>query len=500
MVPAACSCGIVACALRPKKWWAAWAAGAGVSWVIAAVLAGTAVLLPCLLIPVGVIVFETVARAKRIQATRSLLPAALLTLVVSVAALLRFAVLPAMLRRDLDADAIAFMGIAEKAHLFNTDSREPLFIWLLKLMRLFTGEYSAAALRTTSILVSIGVTAAVFQFARRHIGLLAATVAGLAYAYAPAFVFTATRGLREELIVAFFLLFAHICIVLWGKPPTLRGAIALGLAYLLCNYIRLSSNAFCAVASLGVFAWSAARHRLPARRWWLAAVPIAVGFLPVAPYLIYCQQRFGDPFFSVSIHTRFYANLELEGTPGFPTREELEKDAYAGGPMSMGEYVFAHHSLKQVAGRTAWGAWRVFFSHDWRDFPTVAVPAWTRYPEEWLYHFGDFNLAQQPRELIRVSPAVPVLAPWLMTAALLALCLPGRRLFLALVFLFHAPALFIAALEMFDWRLLTVVFAALHIGLGAAAQSLASLPAQVRAWAMAHGMSDDEADEKPRRP
>jgi hypothetical protein len=82
--------------------------------------------------------------------------------------------------------------------------------------------------------------------------------------------------------------------------------------------------------------------------------------------------------------------------------------------------------------------------------------------------------------LLRVTQWPPTLLLWLQTLGLVALCLPGRRIFLLLVLLFHAPVLFLASMEEFDWRLLTVALAAFQIGAGAAAQTIANALPRLR--------------------
>ncbi len=401
---------------------------------------------------------------------KGLLAGALLTVALTCGAWFRFRVLPGMLMRELDPDAITFMRLAEESFIYNTQMREPLFIWMIKIMRLFSGEYSAPALRLFGIMLGLLTILVLFEFTRRHIGLVAATIAALLYAVAPAFVFTAPRGLREDITTAIFLLFSHFVIREWGRPPTLRSYAVLGFFLFLSSAIRLSSFAFCSAVIAATFAYSVYRHRVPPARWWIVAVPVALTVALLVPYLWHSHKKFGDAFYCVNIVPRFYANLEFAGQPGFPTKKETEADMLTGPRITMGEYVFKHHTTVEVARRVLDGAWRLWLSKDFRDFPTVAAPNWSRNPREWMWHFGDFNLQNQP--LLRVSEANPIVFPWLQTLGLAALCFPGRRLFFTLLFLSHVPLLFLASIPEFDWRLLATALAGFYIGIGALGESV----------------------------
>lgn len=416
----------------------------------------------------------------------------LLTVVLAVASYYRFAVLPGMALRELDIDATTFMAIAERSFIWNTDFREPLFIWMIKGMRLLAGEYSAPALRLFGIGLSFVTVAVLFEFVRRHIGLIAAVIAALLYAMAPAFVFSAPRGLREDTTITLFLLFCMVYLRMWNSRPRLRDYLLLGFVLSLNIGIRMSSNGFGAGALAMLFAWGMWRHRVSWRLAWMPVLALAIGLAPYVPFFFHCHKKYGDAFFSVNIIAKFYSNLEFAGQPGFPTPEELKVDAFAGPPITMGEYMFGLLGPEQVTNRTLVGGMRLYLSKRWIDFPTVAAPWWNRNGREWMFHFGDFNLQRQP--LVRVMPGHIEAFLWLQTFGLLAMLLPGRRLFLFLVFAFHAPGLFLAAIPEFDWRLLTLAIASFYVGIGALAESAMEL---VRRLAMRRLASPPVADESP---
>jgi hypothetical protein len=278
--------------------------------------------------------------------------------------------------------------------------------------------------------------------------VIAGLTAALFYAYSPAMIITSVRGLREELIILFFVAYAAAYIWNWGRLPSVRNYIWLGLIASLSIQVRLSSNAFIVVSLLILFAYSAWKHRVKVVRWWLLIVPILFSMLPIVPYLVYCKVTFGVPFYSVMMTgVRFYANVELAGVnPDFPTREQFNADGFAGGPISMGTYLFKYHTAQEIFRRFLLGGYRTYFG----DFSRV-----------WLTGRQDRNFV--PSDILQ----------WL---GLLAMLIPGPRLvFSMLLFLFHAPGFFLFSFDYFDWRLVTVAFAGFAIGIGAPAETAVNL-------------------------
>lgn len=430
--------------------------GAGLGGVLVAVLlcAMDVVLLwLSVLVPVGILLlagWKTLRQEAKFD--NGLVAAAFFSLVVVFALQMRSVLLVATLPTPLDPDAIMFLKLAETKSGFNTASREPLFLWMLQLMRLVSGSYSPTNLRIFSLLVSLATLGCLFAFTRRYIGLLGALTASMLYACNVPLAYTAIRGLREEIIIALFLFYAAAYISAWGKRPTLRSYSWMGVAATLMLFIRLNSGPF-VILTVGVlFAFSAVKHRLAARQWWIALVPIALAYAPISPYLYYSWKNLGDPFYAVSMHTRFYANVELAGKhPDFPTKKEVEQNGYAGPKITMGEYLFKYHRPSEIVSRCFLGAGRLYFGN---FVPLIEM---------------DFRGVQQLSSRgVNSGKSFLYLVHLL---GLVGMLFPGRRLFFALVFLFHAPAFFLASFEWFDWRLLTVAFASFYIGIGAAAQS-----------------------------
>lgn len=373
-----------------------------------------------------------------------------LVFVIGYASYARFQFLLGYLQRELDPDAVTYLAIAAKAHGYGTESREPLFIWLLQFMHLVTGSDTPSTLRVSSLAVSLCTVAAVFCFTRRYIGNIAAVTAAALYAQRRTLVFTGIRGLREELIIMIFLAFAAVYVSGWGKRPNPLRYVALAVLGAVMVLIRLNSVPFIIGALVVLFAWSVWKYRPSLRRWWLIPTCIAIVYAPVIPYLMQCKKLYGDPWYMINVAPRFYGNLEFGGkNPDFPTREQLAKDAFFGPRLSMGTYLFKYHTVGEILSRSVKGAWEMYFGGHVRIWFTGDEPDSTPGPFFWLH-----------------------------VAGLLAMLLPGRRVITFLIFLFHAPAFFLIGtfpwdqgVNAFDYRLLTLAYTYYCIGIGAAVQT-----------------------------
>lgn len=449
IVPAAASAGLAAASFErlPLR------LGAGAVAIAAAVALdglGSAWLGLLLVLPLAILSRAALDLRRREPVRAEAAAGAILVAIVAVAALERWDMLLAYLPRPLDPDAQAYLSLSLTTSGFDTGLREPLFLWMLQGAQRLTGDSTGVSLRLFTYAVSFVTIASLFAFARRHLGLAAAVVSALVYALLPSFVYTAVRGLREELVILAFLAFAWLYLDAWTERPTLGRWSAIGLAAAPFPLLRLNTAPFVVASVLLLCVVSAVRFRLGIRRSAIALVPLVIAFTPITPYLVRCAETYGDPFVAVSMQTRFYANWEFAGTrPDFPSREAFARDAYAGRPISLGVYLFKYHTVPEVAQRTLRGIWEVFAGDFARIWFAAGGVRDDRLPLLYLLHL----------------------------AGLVALALSPARPFLLLAFLFHGAVYFlVSALESygpraFDWRLLTVAFAAFTIGIGAAAQA-----------------------------
>jgi hypothetical protein len=88
----------------------------------------------------------------------------------------------------------------------------------------------------------------------------------------------------------------------------------------------------------------------------------------IMPHLIHNKKEYGDFMYSANYHARFYRNLEFQGQPGFPSKEEVAMNAYAGEPVTAFEYIVQMHEWKDIVQRVLRGIGRVIFGTDTRLF------------------------------------------------------------------------------------------------------------------------------------
>lgn len=409
------------------------------------------------------------------------LPYLCVALVMITALVLRVKAYLIVRTTEPDPDCGSYIDIAKRSFIFNTESREPLYIWMTKFALLFTDNH-ALALRMLSMVAAMVAVALIFYCARRWFGLLAATVAGLAYAVSPGMVFTATRGLREEWVIVLLLWFVLEVVNLWGKPftwkPALRLAVPLALSFLL----RVSMFTTIVPLLAVPIAWSVWANRNSWKEWLPAtALALVVSFGPTVPYLLHCKKLYGDPFFvSNGLGARFYANQEFAGIhPDFPTQEEVKKDGYAGGPITLAEYIFKYHPMSEVVRFHIDGTIRLCAT----DMPLYFLPVWKYAPLEASVARNVPNSLQAIKVMMGTPLMQPLsIVPWriLLLLGYIALLFyrPGRIL-AYITLLFHVQVLFLVSLREFDWRLVTSSYPLIAISWGALAALICTTTARM---------------------
>jgi hypothetical protein len=286
--------------------------------------------------------------SNRVRATDVLAGA----MAVSVIAWLRWSWVCALQYQPIPADAIHYLDIARRMPWpYATQPREPLFMWLVWLHSTATA-WGPLSMRTLTFLLSLAEGATLFALSRRFMPLFPATVVVLLYAFNPFLANSAALGLREELFPLAIMVFL-LGLNLMATSP--RGRFALGLAVVgAIASVLTRFNALAVVVPL--FAFQSWRIHLG----WKKTIWSAVVFLSlVLPLFITSAVRSGDPMISSSIVAHYYRNAEFVGKPGYPTQAQLNKDAFAGPPISMGEYLFGLHKTSEVFSATGLGAWRM---------------------------------------------------------------------------------------------------------------------------------------------
>lgn len=325
-------------------------------------------------------------------------------------------------RLPLDPDADTYLQISrDMRHPFDTGTREPLAIWGFRASCWLFGT-TATSLRIASLVFSLVSIGAAFLLTFRLFAFRIAFLTALFLAWWPLGRAYSARGLRDELLAAcawFFLA------ALWrtahrkpdvGAPWEILGAFtAVGLASLSAMQIAI----------LLLFLGAVYRERVAWRTFLLS---LLVAFVAVGPYLLTNLREHGDPFLSINVYARGFANLDFCDTPGFPTCEEVGKNLFVGERLTGARYVFGLHSPGQVLKRLARGYWRIL----------------------WGYFKGVYDVpSQSPFLLVSYRFGVLVLL-W---------SRPGRYL-MATMLLWMGPIAFVAGSQrlLLQWRLLSPIW------------------------------------------
>lgn len=372
-----------------------------------------------------------------------------------------------------DPDIDCYVGIAKVSGFYDTQSREPLYIWMTKFVGVFCTDVPFG-LRVLSLVGGFLAVALVFYVAKRWFGLLAATVAGLSYAASPAMVFTATRGLREDWVILFLLWFALEYIATWGRPLTWRNGLRIGIPIGLSFLLRMSTFGVILPLFLPYILWSIWKNRTESSwKQWVPGIVVAfsVSIVPTLPYLYYCQKQYNDPFYINNfLGARFYANIEFAGIlPGFPTREEIAKDAYAGSKITFREYLFKYHTIPQIFDATKDGITRLCVG----DMPVFHYPLWKYTPLDARIRIPNTIHAMKVKmgsPYLEV-PDLRMLTLFTLAGYLALLFSLQGRLFTWVILVFHLQVLFLISLNEFDWRLITPFYTYMSIGWGAACKA-----------------------------
>lgn len=267
---------------------------------------------------------------------------------------IRWGYLKEVANKQLDPDAITYISIARNMNgLFDTDFREPIFMWCIKLFFLLFGD-TEINLRIYTIFTSLLTIWLTFLFARRATGSLAVgLLSAFILAQSPGYIFQNLRGLRLETYLITIIPFVYV-LLLRQKPADWKYCVLIGVLAGLNQLNNLSAMSFCILLIL-YFAFR--------QKWklWLIPIPIIVAMLITLPHLIHNKKQFNDPFYSTNIHARYYRNQEFMGQPGFPTVEEVRRNGYTGPHITTFEYFFKLHTLPQIIKRSLIGFKLLYF-------------------------------------------------------------------------------------------------------------------------------------------
>jgi hypothetical protein len=347
-----------------------------------------------------------------------------LLLIVLFAFGLRWGELRMSVDRHLDPDAQIYLTIARGMQdPFATGPREPFTIWLVRIALVALGD-TGTSLRVASVGFSVLAVAASYVLASRFFGWRVGCAAAAFLAWWPDARAFSILGLRDELLAAGVWVFLGL---LYGMgrhgSPRARNAVLLALAT--AAVLLTSLAALWPVVLLLGFAASSGRIRLR-----VAVAALAFGLCLVTPYAWWNWKHKGDPFYSVNMSARGFANYESAGKAGFPSREEVRSNLFAGRRITMAEYIFGEHSISQIATRALRGYGRLVDGH-------LRGPV-----------------------TIRGRRIGILLGLWVIGGAFALLVVPGRLLIFAILFWLGPVAFLAGALEFdLDPRLASPIWA-----------------------------------------
>lgn len=249
-------------------------------------------------------------------------------------------------RLELRPDAAGYVHIAREGTFYQTALptapwvREPLFPALIRAAWIALPKTETSA-RFAGVLISIGVVVMTYLVGRRLVPRgVAAFAAGIIAMNRP-LAELGTEALRNDAITFAVLLFVLLTSVLAQRAywrAAAGGVLAAAMALL---QISLLPVGVIALAVEGV------RSRWHWREWLLAAAPMVL-LLP-GHLAFNAKISGGDFMYSSTVHTRYFANQEFAGQPGFPAPEDLAADRYAGEPMTTFEYFALFSPMELVA-------------------------------------------------------------------------------------------------------------------------------------------------------
>ncbi len=185
--------------------------------------------------------------------------------------------------------------------------REPAFVLLTKSALWLTGGQDIAV-SAVSALASTLLVPATFVLGCLLGGPVIGLLAALIVALDPDLISWSAKGYRDDFFALVTVLFTCACVLWIGRPSRWRAGLV-GIAGAVACLTRITALSFVAPAlvfllfSQGRKEW---RRMLP-----LVGIAAALTIGLLAPYLIGCWIRYGDPFYAINWHTGFYLRREF---------------------------------------------------------------------------------------------------------------------------------------------------------------------------------------------
>jgi hypothetical protein len=283
----------------------------------------------------------------------------ILACLLALGAFLRFDGLFVARFAALDPDAAGFLEISRSMKwLFDTQHREPLFIWLTKAVASYGDPETQ--LRLLTVFLSITLIGVSYWCGREIIGPIAGLITAVMVAASVGWAWQASRGLRLEAFTICLLLLTGLIWTRRDMSPR-KHAVWMGVAAAATCLLRVTSVWFCVLGmAYGIYR----------RGWNTRAFVLSVGIAVVSllPSYAYWTATYGDPFYATNLHIRFYRNLEFQGQPGMPTAEDLALDSTAGPEVTPIEFFFQQHTVFDLSLRTVERVKSTFFGQYFSEY------------------------------------------------------------------------------------------------------------------------------------
>lgn len=255
---------------------------------------------------------------------------------------------------SLQPDVQNYRIIAENMkHIYDTNMREPVFIWFVKISLAVFG-HNDFALRFLGIalflITAFGIYRLVLDsFDDRFFALVALAL----FSWNRFLIDLAVQGLRDNLFV---LAVIGITYFTFSKAVSISNKMRfLGTTLFLLLAVGTRITSIFPLALIAGYTFLKHKIRLS-----LSLLTFFVIILIIGPYLYYSYVQFGDPFLSANIHAKWWRNYEfvvLKGTgcDGCPSLEEFQASSYSGEPTTMSNYIFGLHPVNELIIRSIQG-------------------------------------------------------------------------------------------------------------------------------------------------
>jgi hypothetical protein len=294
--------------------------------------------------------------------SRRRLDALTTVLILALGASLRYSATLALADVPLEPDAIGYRAFARKMALFTDtgflsarfDMREPLYILLVRVYFKVFGD-SAFGMRLLGIVLGTATIWGFMRIGRDLFGRVPGQLIGLLIALNGPLVQEPGRALRLELELVLVAAYFFAAFVKPWRRVMPAAAVLTGIGLLL---ILTRSTYLPVVVALNAYAL----YRPGQLTAWAGAMAVTVALLAIVivPYRYNMYRVNGDPFYDTATYARWSANMEFAGRPGFPTRAQLETNAYLGPPISYRDYMLGLHTPGELIVGTVRGYYKLF--------------------------------------------------------------------------------------------------------------------------------------------